>query len=264
VRAHPRATVTLVLGLVATTLGGSSRGDVLQRRSASAPVWRHTVVRAYPHDPDAFTQGLVYRDGVLYESTGLNGRSTLRRVALETGKVLQRISVDRQYFAEGLAAWGPNLIQLTWNTNVGFVYDRASLRLLRTWTYAGEGWGLADDGRQLVMSDGSSTLRFLSPDTFAVTRRVSVVDGATPVDRLNELEVIDGLVYANVWTTSRIAIVQPADGRVAAWLDLSSLAPQRASADAVLNGVAYDAGSRRLFVTGKLWPQLFEIRVRTP
>jgi glutaminyl-peptide cyclotransferase len=233
-------------------------------QNSRAPIWRHDVVRAYPHDPEAFTQGLVYRDGFLYESTGLNGQSSLRRVALETGKVVQRQSLDRRYFAEGLASWGPHLLQLTWDTGVGFVYDRASFRLLRTFTYAGEGWGLADDGRQLVMSDGTPTLRFLDPATFAVTRRVTVREGSAPVDELNELEVVRGLVYANVWQSERIAIISPDDGRVVAWLDLSKLAPKAASADAVLNGIAYDAAGDRLFVTGKLWPQLFEIKVRRP
>jgi len=233
-------------------------------RAARASVWRHEVVRTYPHDPDAFTQGLVFRDGALYESTGLNGKSSLRRVALETGRVLQRTAVDRRYFAEGLAAWGPNLVQLTWDTNIAFVYDRASFKLLRTFTYGGEGWGLADDGRQLILSDGTPALRFLDPATFAETRRVTVRDGATPVEDLNELEVVDGLIYANVWLTDRIAVIAPADGRVVAWLDLKGLAPKGASADAVLNGIAYDAAGGRLFVTGKLWPRLFEIRVRRP
>jgi glutamine cyclotransferase len=231
-------------------------------QSGKAPVWRYDVVRTYPHDSDAFTQGLLFRDGFLYESTGQNGRSSLRRVALETGTVVQRIAVDRRYFAEGLAAWGPNLLQLTWETGVGFVYDRASFRLLRTFTYSGEGWGLTDDGKQLVMSDGTPTLRFLDPGTLAVTRRVTVREGTTPVDDLNELEVVQGLIYANVWLTDRIAVIAPDDGRVVAWLDLSKLVPKVASADAVLNGIAYDSSGDRLFVTGKLWPQLFEIKVQ--
>jgi glutaminyl-peptide cyclotransferase len=233
-------------------------------RGATAAVWRHDVVRAYPHDQEAFTQGLVFRDGVLFESTGLNGQSSLRRVDLATGRVARRISVDRRYFAEGLAAWGPNLVQLTWETGVAFVYDRATFALLRTFTYQGEGWGLSDDGRQLVMSDGSSTLRFLDPATFAVTRRVTVLDGARPIDHLNELEVVDGLIFANVWLTDRIAIIDPADGRVVGWLDLANLVPAGASGNAVLNGIAYDSGAKRLFVTGKLWPKLYEIRVHRP
>ena len=230
----------------------------------TAPIWRHEVVRAYPHDRDAFTQGLVFRDGALFESTGLNGKSSLRLVDLTTGRVTRRVSVDRRYFAEGLAAWGPNLVQLTWETGIGFVYDRASFKLLRTFTYQGEGWGLTDDGRQLVMSDGSSTLRFLDPVTFAVTRRVTVTDGPRAIDHLNELEVVDGLIFANVWLTDRIAVIDPADGRVVGWLDLADLVPAGASGNAVLNGIAYDSGAKRLFVTGKLWPTLYEIRAHRP
>jgi glutamine cyclotransferase len=192
----------------------------------------------------------------------MNGRSSLRRVALETGRVLQRLAVDRRYFAEGLASWGPHLVQLTWDTGIGFVYDRTSFKLLKTFSYAGEGWGLADDGKQLVLSDGTPTLKFLDPSTFAVTRRVTVRDGAMPVDDLNELEVIGGLAYANVWLTDRIAIISPDEGKVVGWLDLSTLTPKAASPDAVLNGIAYDAAGDRLFVTGKMWPLLFEIRVR--
>lgn len=236
-------------------------GSAPATQTGKAPVWRYDVVRAYPHDSHAFTQGLLFRDGFLYESTGRNGASSLRRVALETGTVVQRIAIDRRYFAEGLAAWGPTLLQLTWDTGVGFVYDRASFRLLRTFTYSGEGWGLADDGKQLVMSDGTPTLRFLDPGTLAVTRRLTVREGNTPVDDLNELEVVQGLIYANVWLTERIAVIAPDDGHVVAWLDLSTLVPRVASAD-VLNGIAYDAARDRLFVTGKLWPQLFEIKVR--
>ena len=254
------ATATAVVLGAAVGPSRDQDGPVARR----APVWQHEVVRAYPHDAEAFTQGLVFRDGALYESTGLKGKSSLRRVALDTGRVLQRISLDRRYFAEGLAAWGPNLVQLTWDTNIGFVYDRASFRLLRTFTYAGEGWGLADDGRQLILSDGTPALRFLDPATLSEARRVTVRDAGVAVDDLNELEVVGDLVYANVWLTDRIAVIAPADGRVVAWLDLKGLAPAVSSADAVLNGIAYDAAAGRLFVTGKLWPRLFEIRVRRP
>jgi glutaminyl-peptide cyclotransferase len=249
--------------VVAAQIHASGR-DAQSSRGATAAVWRHDVVRAYPHDKDAFTQGLVFRDGALFESTGLNGRSSLRRVDLATGRVARRISVDRRYFAEGLASWGPNLVQLTWETGIAFVYDRATFALLRTFTYQGEGWGLSDDGRYLVMSDGSSTLRFLDPATFAVTRRVTVLDGARPIDHLNELEVVEGLIFANVWLTDRIAVIDPADGRVVGWLDLKGLAPAGVTSDAVLNGIAYDAAGKRLFVTGKLWPKLYEIRVHRP
>ncbi len=254
---------------VVLTNGGNVSGREAQTSSRDtaagiAAVWRHEVVRAYPHDAEAFTQGLVFRDGALFESTGLNGRSSLRRVDLTTGRVARRISVDRRYFAEGLAAWGPNLVQLTWETGVGFVYDRATFGLLRTFAYQGEGWGLTDDGHQLVMSDGTSTLRFLDPATFAVTRRVTVADGALPIDHLNELEMVEGFLFANVWLTDRIAVIEPATGRVAGWLDLGGLAPAGASGNAVLNGIAYDRDARRLFVTGKLWPRLYEIRVHRP
>jgi glutaminyl-peptide cyclotransferase len=239
-------------------------GTVRQPVAAAdtAPTWRHEVVRSFPHDTEAFTQGLLVRDGYLYESTGQKGRSSLRKVEIETGKVVQRLGVGNQYFAEGLAAWGPQLIQLTWETNIGFVYDRATFKQLRTFTYKGEGWGLADDGTRLVMSDGTPTLRFLNPDTLAEIGSVRVLDGPMAVDRLNELEVVKGEIFANVWLTDRIAVIAPATGRVVAWLNLTGLMQAPANTDAVLNGIAYDAARDRLFVTGKLWPRIFEIRVR--
>ena len=229
----------------------------------TAPVYGYEVVNVYPHDREAFTQGLLYRDGVLFESTGLKGRSTLRKVRLETGQVLQQTKVDSRYFAEGLCDWGPRLVQLTWDTNVAFVYDLVSFKQTRTFTYTGEGWGLARDARHLIMSDGSPTLRFLDPDTFQVARSISVRDGDLPVEDLNELEYVEGEIYANVWTTDRIAIINPATGAVTGWINLAGIMPRAATAgDAVLNGIAYDASGKRLFVTGKLWPRLFEIRVR--
>jgi glutaminyl-peptide cyclotransferase len=231
------------------------------RSTGGAPTWRHQVVRSFPHDASAFTQGLLFRDGFLYESTGRNGQSTLRKVEVETGKVVQRYALGRQYFAEGLAAWGPNLVQLTWETNIGFVYDRATFKQLRTFTYRGEGWGLADDGSRLVMSDGTPTLRFLNPETLVETGQLRVIDRQTAVDDLNELEVVKGEIFANVWLTDRIAIIAPSTGRVTAWLDLKGLMTTQADRDAVLNGIAYDAARDRLFVTGKLWPRMFEIRV---
>jgi glutamine cyclotransferase len=237
--------------------------SVASQGKAGAPVYGYEVVNVYPHDRDAFTQGLLFRDGVLYESTGLNGRSSLRKVQLETGKVLQQISVEARYFAEGLTDWGSRLVQLTWETNVGFVYDLASFKRLQTFSYTGQGWGLARDARRLIMSDGTATLRFLDPQTFAVTRRVQVSDGGVPVRELNELEFIDGQIYANVWQTDRIAIIAPDTGRVTGWINLAGLLPASAVASVdVLNGIAWDAQRRRLFVTGKLWPSLFEIRIR--
>jgi glutaminyl-peptide cyclotransferase len=250
----------IVLAVVLCALGL----DVgARQRKPGAPVLGYQVVNTYPHDRDAFTQGLLFRDGALFESTGLKGRSSLRRVRLETGEVVQQEKIDDRYFAEGLTDWGNRLVQLTWETNIGFVYDVKSFARLQTFTYTGEGWGLARDDRRLIMSDGTPTLRFLDPQTFKVIGQVSVKDGDVPVEDLNELEFVDGEIYANVWTTDRVAIIAPATGQVTAWINLAGLMPRGfTSGDAVLNGIAYDAQQRRLFVTGKLWPRLFEIRVR--
>jgi glutaminyl-peptide cyclotransferase len=184
-------------------------------------------------------------------------------VQLETGKVLQKTDVDRRYFAEGLTDWGGRLLQLTWNTNVGFVYDLKTFKQRQSFPYTGEGWGLAHDDRRLILSDGTPTLRFLDPQTLQVTGRLPVTDGDIPVEDLNELEFVDGEIYANVWLTDRIAIIAPATGRVSGWINLAGLMPRGSvSGDAVLNGIAYDGARKRLFVTGKLWPRLFEIQVR--
>jgi glutaminyl-peptide cyclotransferase len=223
----------------------------------------YRIVHTYPHDRQAYTQGLLYQDGHLYESTGLNGRSSLRMVDLETGRVLQSVPVPSRYFAEGLASWGSTLIQLTWQSHIAFVYDRFSFRLLRTLHYEGEGWGLAQDGRNMILSDGTATLRFLDPATFREVRRVVVKDRGSPISQLNELEYIHGEIYANVWHSDRIARIAPDTGKVLGWLDLTGILPenQRSDPEAVLNGIAYDATHDRLFVTGKLWPELFEIKV---
>jgi glutamine cyclotransferase len=226
-------------------------------------IYGYEVVRQYPHDPEAFTQGLLFRDGFLYESTGLTGRSSLRKVRLETGEVVQQQKVADEYFAEGLADWGTQLIQLTWVTNVAFVYDLGSFKEVRRFPYAGEGWGLTHDGTRLIMSDGTPNLRYLDPATFQEQRRFTVRDAGSSVDDLNELEYVKGSIYANVWLTDRIAIVTPDTGVVTGWIDLAGLHPRRrAAGDDVLNGIAYDAAGDRLFVTGKLWPALFEIRPR--
>lgn len=232
-----------------------------------APICAYRVVGAFPHDPDAYTQGLVYLAGELYEGTGLNGRSSLRRVQLETGEVVQRVEVPSEHFGEGIAVLGDRVYQLTWRSQLGFVYDRATFTRLRTFTYPTEGWGLTHDGRRLIMSDGSATLRFLDPETLAETGQVEVRDGETPIVRLNELEYIHGLVYANVWQTDRIARIDPATGRVVSWIELAGLLPEAErpdNPDAVLNGIAYDPEADRLFVAGKLWPKLFEIELRSP
>ena len=231
--------------------------------AAGARFLEYQVVRAYPHDPAAFTQGLVFRDGFLFESTGLHGQSTLRKVRLETGEVVERRAVDGRHFAEGLTDWQDRLIQLTWQSNLGFVYDLATFGLQRTFTFAGEGWGLTHDQRRLIMSDGTSVLRFLDPVTFEETGRLAVTEGGLAVTNLNELEVVKGEIFANVWQSDQIVVIDPASGRVTSRVDLSGLLPQadRAGVD-VLNGIAYDAAGDRLFVTGKLWPRLFEIRLR--
>jgi glutaminyl-peptide cyclotransferase len=233
-----------------------------QRGPTQAPVLGYDVVKTYPHDSAAFTQGLIFRDGYLFESTGLNGQSSLRKVRLETGEVVDRRAIDKRYFAEGLTDWGNRLVQLTWETNIGFVYDLSSFSPLGTFTYTGEGWGITHDETRLIMSDGSSALRFLNPDNEREIGRVTVRDGSRSIDRLNELEFIKGDVYANVWLTDRIAIIAPATGRVTAWLDLAGLRPPAPQGNDVLNGIAYDAAGNRLFVTGKLWSKLYEIRVR--
>lgn len=223
----------------------------------------YRVVHSYPHDAKAFTQGLVFADGHLYESTGLVGHSSLRMVDLETGRVLQELPVPQPYFAEGLTTSGSTLVQLTWQSHVAFIYDRFSFRQLDTAKYTGEGWGLTTDGKTLIMSDGTAQLRFLDPATFRELRRVTVKDHGRPLAQLNELEMVKNEIYANVWYSDRIARISPATGKVLGWIDLAGLLPQseRTDPQAVLNGIAYDAAHDRLFVTGKLWPRLFEIKV---
>jgi glutamine cyclotransferase len=221
----------------------------------------YRVVHTYPHDQQAFTQGLVYIDGHLYESTGIKGRSSLREEDPETGRIERMQLVPDQYFAEGLTDWKSTLVQLTWQSHLALVYDRATLRLLRSFSYTGEGWGLTQDGKSLILSDGTANLRFFDPDTFHEVRRITVKDNGKPVTYLNELEYIHGEIYANVWHTDRIARISPATGRVIAWIDLKGLMPRSQLSDdeAVLNGIAYDAVHQRIFVTGKLWPKIFEI-----
>jgi glutaminyl-peptide cyclotransferase len=224
----------------------------------------YQVVHAYPHDPMAFSQGLLYLDGHLYESTGLKGRSSLRMVDINTGRVLQKYDLPAAYFGEGLTDWEGTLIQLTWQAHKAFVYDRFAFSLLKTFTYEGEGWGITHDSSHLIMSDGTSYLRFLDPKTFREVRRLHVTGpNGQGIDDLNELEYVRGEIYANVWHSDRIARISPRNGKLLGWIDLSGLmSPQSLpNSDAVLNGIAYDARGNRLFVTGKLWPKLFEVRV---
>jgi len=227
------------------------------------PVSHYAITHVYPHDPRAFTQGLEYLDGVLFEGTGRNGESTVRKVEIATGRVLQQTSIAADYFGEGITTWGQTILQLTWQSQIGFIYDRATFTQLRTFRYTGEGWGLTHNATQLIMSDGSASLRFLDPRSLTETRRLLVTDAGIVVRDLNELEWVGGEIYANVWRTNFIARISPASGRVLGWIDLSGLlspAEERGGAD-VLNGIAYDAAGRRLFVTGKLWPKLFEIEI---
>jgi glutamine cyclotransferase len=223
----------------------------------------YRVINAYPHDPNAYTQGLVIVDGRLYESTGLNGRSSLRMDDLTTGRVLQSAPVPQQYFAEGLASWGSTLVQLTWQSHVAFVYDRFTFRLLRTFNYNCDGWGLTSDNKNLILSDGTATIRFFDPANFKEVRHIEVKDHGQSVTQLNELEYIHGQIYANVWHTDRIVRISPATGQVLGWINLAGLLQPGEVTDpeAVLNGIAYDAVHDRLYVTGKLWPKLFEIKI---
>jgi glutamine cyclotransferase len=230
----------------------------------AVPVHHYVVKHTYPHDPHAFTQGLFYKDGFLYESTGLNGQSSLRKVELATGKVLQKKDLASAFFGEGIAEAGGDIVCLTWTNHVGFVFDAKTFDEKRRFEYEGEGWGLTSDGRHVYMSDGSASIRVLNPKTLEEERRIHVTAGGAPVDRLNELEWIDGQIYANVWGRDVIAQIDPSTGRVAGWIDLAGLidpAERGSSQNAVLNGIAYDAKHHRLFVTGKLWPKLFEIEI---
>jgi glutamine cyclotransferase len=247
---------------------GQSAGDepldATHPAPAGVPIYTYEVVQAWPHDPGAFTQGLVFLDGALLESTGLNGQSSLRKVDLKTGAVLRQVDVPAEYFAEGLAVLGDKVFQLTWRNQKGFRYDLASFRLEKEFAYEGEGWGLTTDGQQLILSDGTDRIRFLDPDTFAVKRTIRVRFHQRPVDRLNELEYIKGEIYANIWGADFVVRIDPATGRVVGVIDFTGLlaARDRSIHTDVLNGIAYDAANDRLFVTGKRWPELFEVRLK--
>jgi glutamine cyclotransferase len=244
----------------------SLQGCLFPGDSDVIPVYTYNITNTYPHDPDAFTQGLVFEDGVLYEGTGLYGQSTLRRVELETGDILQIRELSAEFFGEGITTYGNEIIQLTWQSKVGFVYDKDGFELLQQFSYSTEGWGITYDGERLIMSDGTSTLHFLDPQTFEEISQLAVFDDNGPVTRLNELEYVQGEIYANVWQTDRIAIIASETGRVIGWVDLDGLltAEDRSEPVDVLNGIAYDAEADRLFVTGKLWPKLFEIDLISP
>jgi glutaminyl-peptide cyclotransferase len=224
--------------------------------------WGYQVVKTYPHDREAFTQGLQFKDGFLYEGTGLQGRSTLRKVKLETGVVLQKLSLPAQYFGEGISIIGDRIVQITWQSEVGFVWGLKDFKLQKQFSYKGEGWGLTTDGKNLYFSDGTDEIRILDGNTLAELRRIKVRENGRPVRDLNELEWVEGEILANVWQTDRIVKVNPLDGRVTGSVDLSGLltAGERAGTD-VMNGIAYDSVGKRLFVTGKLWPKVFEVKL---
>jgi len=231
--------------------------------SNAATDYTYEVVNAYPHDTNAFTEGLVYENGFLYESTGLNGNSTLRKVELETGRPLQLHSLPNEFFGEGITIFGDRIIQLTWRPGRGFVYDKNSFDLLGEFTYPTEGWGITTDGKSLIMSDGTANLYFLNPETFERIGQIEVHDASGPVVNLNELEYVHGDVYANVWHQDKIAIINIQTGQVKGWINLTGLYDaSNADPENVLNGIAYDANSEKLFVTGKRWPQLFEIKLK--
>ena len=247
---------TVLIALVSLLAACAPRGH------AATPVYGYQVVRTYPHDPNAFTEGLFLRDGFLYESTGLEGASSIRKTVLETGSVENERAISSQFFGEGIIDWKDRLIQLTWKNQVGFVYGIDDFETKGEFRYPGEGWALTRDDTRIIMSDGTSRLRFLDPETLKETGGITVTDEGRPVDQLNELEWVKGEIYANIWQTDRIARIDPATGKVTGWIDLAGLLPaaDRARAD-VLNGIAYDAKADRLIVTGKLWPRLYEIRL---
>ena len=231
--------------------------------AGGVPEYTYEVVHTYPHDALAFTQGLQYWNGYLYEGTGLEEQSSIRKVALESGEVLQKRDLPGQYFGEGIVIWKDRLIEITWRSQVGFVYDVNSFAPKSQFEYPGEGWGLTEDGKRIIMSDGSAELRFWDPETLKETGRITVTDEGQPVRDLNELEWVKGEIYANVWQTDRIARIDPASGKVVGWIDLTGLLSpaDRSSLTDVLNGIAWDDKGGRLFVTGKRWPKLFQIRL---
>ncbi|HXF64088.1 MAG TPA: glutaminyl-peptide cyclotransferase [Caldilineaceae bacterium] len=259
----PTATANLSLPMVISDIAPFSHTAPVEDGPVDdTPVYTFEIVAEYPHDPEAFTQGLQYVDGFLYEGTGLQGASSLRRVALETGEVLQQIDLAEEYFGEGIVVVGDRIYQLTWLSNVGFIYDRESFELLDRFSYPTQGWGITYDGTHLIMSDGSYVLRRWDPETLEEVGRVEVVDAlGNYIANLNELEYINGDVYANIWQSDRIARIDPETGQVTGWIDLTGLlSPEDAAGRVdVLNGIAYDAEEDRLFVTGKWWPKLFEI-----
>lgn len=261
--ASPSATPDPTPTIAATPTTAESPTPSPSPTPAAPPVYTFNVINTYPHDPEAFTQGLDIEDGNLYEGTGLWGQSSLRLVSLETGAVIQREELSPEYFGEGITVLNGSIYQLTWQENTGFIYDQNSFELLETFNYPTEGWGITHDGTRLIMSDGSSTIYFWDPETLTEIGRINVSDNEGPVIQLNELEYINGEIWANVWLADRIARISPETGQVLGWVDLTGLLDTTALEQPVdaLNGIAYDEDNDRLFVTGKLWPTLFEIEL---
>jgi glutamine cyclotransferase len=259
--------VAIFLAIASFALVPSFAADsvVNQTQSSQAPVFGYKIINVYPHDRTAFTEGLVYDGKTLYESTGLYDNSTLRQVDLITGRILKLYRLPDELFGEGLTLWADQLIQLTWQSGIGFVYDKKSFNQTRSFSYSREGWGITSDGQRLIMSDGSDTLYFLNPDTFEDTGSIRVMENGNPVNQLNELEYIKGKVYANIYLTSKIAIISPSTGEVTGWIDLQGLVDRENGLGDVdvLNGIAYEADRDLLIVTGKLWPELFEIKIQS-
>jgi glutamine cyclotransferase len=225
--------------------------------------YNYSIVGEYPHDTGSFTQGLVFDNGFLYEGTGLWGSSTLRKVELESGKSLQNHALPDEFFGEGITVFGDRIIQLTWQSQIGFVYDKATFNVLRNFSYTGEGWGITNDGHNLIMSNGSATLQFVNPETFEIIGQIQVHDGNENIAMLNELEFINGDIYANIWQEDKIAIINAENGLVRGWIDLTGLyTTQQSDQNNVLNGIAYDGEKGRLLVTGKRWPKLFDIKIK--
>jgi glutamine cyclotransferase len=258
------AALLLILITQDASRGGEAQVELARKARSGVPIYVPEVIAVWPHDPDAFTQGLVYHDGFLYESTGLNGQSSLRQVELRSGRIAKRIDVPDQFFAEGIALLQDRIYQLTWTTGKSFVYDLRTFGLIGELSYTGEGWGLTTDGSSLLLSDGSNRIRFLDPATLATQKTIEVFDRGAPVTNLNELEYAKGEIFANIWHDDRIVRIDPRSGQLLGWLDLSRLYPsaERPSSEDVLNGIAYDSAADRFFITGKRWPRLFEIKLR--
>lgn len=264
-----KARPLLVLALALVSLqcnGGAGANLPANTAPANAPPvnYGYQVVNTWPHDSRAFTQGLIFADGKFYEGTGQEGRSSLRLVEPQTGKVLKKVDVPPPFFAEGITLLNGKIYQLTWQHGIGFIYDAQKMEQVGRFEYNGEGWGITTDGRSLIISDGTNLLKFIDPDSFRVTKTIAVADGKLPVKELNELEYVNGEIYANIWHDQRIVTIDPQNGHVTGWIDLTGLLPPGDVQDpeAVLNGIAYDQGAKRLFVTGKLWPRLFEIQIK--